>query len=396
MHINERADEIKICAYCPLMCKNVDAFHRHDGTESSAPHIRNLVLQKVLQEKENPKDHPPEQHLEEAAEILYKTTLGGESTAWCGRSMDIRSNMLAGRADIVEHGHAPPAVDELDERSQTEHNPYGRSHDDRFGRIDADIVDRLTDRPDASIGVWVGCTTAYHQPEIFEALVAVFDESDVAAGIVDEERCCGLPQYKLGLRETASELMAHNAAAINNRSFDTLVVDCPECYRAFNDYYPHFEFDIEPEVVHSTQFVQDLLEEGTLQLETEVSTTVGYHDPYELSRHTTPIDRNEYDTSDLHEAPRAVLDAIPGLEREELRHNRYKAFSCGGDVGMKEMYPDVAEKVGHTVLDEVAKTGAETVAVGSPECKRHLAETVADTQMDLTVVSVPELLARAL
>ncbi|WP_431359045.1 (Fe-S)-binding protein [Halovenus amylolytica] len=310
--------------------------------------------------------------------------------------MDIRANMIAGRTDVVEHGYAPPAVEDVRHRSQREHNAYGEPHNQRFANIDSTVLNRFQDRTAPSVGLWIGCTTAYYEPEIFESLAAILDASDVAAGIVEEERCCGLPQYKLGLRDTALDLMEHNANAINNRGFETLVVDCPECYRALNDYYPHFGHDISPEIVHSSQFIQTLLEEGTLELNSTVSETVSYHDPYELSRHTAPIDRNEYDTSDIHEPPREVLDSIPGLHREELRHNRNKAFSCGGDIGVRKMHPDVAQKVGQTVLDEVVTAGADTVAVASPECKRHLSETITENDLNLEVASIPELVARTL
>jgi Fe-S oxidoreductase len=397
MHIDDRSFEISVCAYCPLMCKNVDAFHRHDGTESSAPHMRNLILQKIIQEAERPKDHPPEEHLKEAADMVYKSTLGGESTAWCGQSMDIRSNALAGRADVVEHGYAPDSVTEIDERTETEHNPFGEPHQKRHDALDDERCERLAGRSGANVGLWVDSTTAYYQPEIFEAMVDILEAVDADVGMLGEDaRSSGLPQYKLGLRDTSMKLADHNSAAVNEQSWDTLVVDSPEAFRAFNDFYPHWGAEVDPDVTHSSEFIYGLLVDGDLKLSKEVSQVVTYHDPYELSRHSTPIDRKEYDTSDIHAVPRDVLEAIPGVELREMRHNQEKSLSCGSGIGMREMYPDVARKVGQTVLGEAADTGASTMVVASPLCKHHFEDIVADSEDSLDLVSLPELVAAAL
>ncbi|MEF8826126.1 MAG: (Fe-S)-binding protein [Halapricum sp.] len=359
--------------------------------------MRNLILQKIIQEKQRPKDHPPEQHLEEAADMVYKSTLGGESTAWCGESMDIRSNALAGRADVVEHGYAPDEVTEIDERTDAEHNPFGEPHDARHDALDDKRVDRLTGSSNAKVGLWVDSTTAYYQPELFEAIVDILEAADLDVGMLgDDEWSSGLPQYKLGLWDTAKSLAEHNSEAINEHSFETLLVDSPEAYRAFNDFYPHWDAEVEPEVVHSSEFIAGLLADGDLELTGESSQLVTYHDPYELSRHSTPIDRKEYDTTDIHDAPREVLEAIPGLELQEMRHNREKSLSCGSGVGMQEMYPDVAHSVAETVLSEAAHTDASTMVVASPQCKCHFEDVVADDGDAVDVVSLPELVVEAL
>lgn len=395
MHIDDRSDEIEICAYCPLMCKNVDAFHRHDGTEASAPHIRNLMLQKVLQRHNKDSEEEIKEHLKSASDILYKTTLGGENTAWCGNSMDIRANMLAGRADLVEHGFEPDGVKRIEKRTREEHNPYGEDHVDRFAKIDDDIIADVTNRPEATVGTWVGCTTAYYQPEIFENLISVLNTAGITPKAMTEERCSGLPQYKLGLRETAFDLMEYNANIINDSNVDQLIVDSPECYRAFNEFYPHFGYELETKVIHSSHFLQELASSGSIGFDTELNQKIAYHDSYELSRHTTPTSRKDHETSDIHSAPRELIDNISGVERVELRHNREKAFSCGADLGVQEMYSDIGRDVARTVLNEIERAGAKKVVVGSPACKQHLSDVIRKDNLNFTVVSLPEIVAQA-
>ena len=162
MNIDELKEEIEICASCPLMCKNMCCFHLNDKTESSAPHIRNLNLLKVLDEKERGNDEAAMAYLERFADNLYKCTLCGQCTAWCGESRDIPNNMMAGRADLVENGFAPEKVDEIEESTEEDQNPFGEPEEDRYSELDSDLVDKLSDNKDASIGYWVGCTTSYY------------------------------------------------------------------------------------------------------------------------------------------------------------------------------------------------------------------------------------------
>jgi len=380
MHIDEIRFEIEICAFCPLMCKDICCFHGNLKTEDSAPHIRNLYLWRVLETSDN---SDKEVMLKKAAGVIYQCTLCGQCTAWCARSRDIPTNMMAGRADVVEHGYAPEGVLHIDKKTETEHNPYGEPHEGRHSRLDESTKKNLANHKEGRIGLWIGCTTAYYQPEMVQALVKILDAAAVDFQILnDEEWCCGLPQYKLGLRERAAELAEHNVQAIKKKGIETLVVDCPECYRAFKEFYPVMGYSLGVNIIHSSEYILDLINDGKVVLRKKIAKNLTYHDPCELTRHSTPSVRTQYETSDMYGPPREVLKKIPGITIKEMRWVKEKTFCCGGSVGVHELYTEVSFKIGKKVPAEALKVGAEILAVACPG--------------DLEVYSIAELVAQSI
>ncbi len=393
MHIDDIQLEIEICGFCPLMCKDMCCFHQHAKTEDSAPHIRNLSLWKVLEGKDRSEK---EAFLEKAAEVIYQCTLCGQCTAWCGRSRDIPTNMMDARGDVVEHGFAPEKVLEIDNKTGDEHNPYGEPHEKRLSKLDESTKKILKQQKNGKIGLWIGCTTAYHQPEIVQALVKIFNAAAIDFQIMNEDEwCCGLPQYKLGLRERATELAEHNMQAFEKKGFETLVIDCPECYRAFKEFYPALGYPFKTNLVHSSVYIRDLINHGTIEPKKKINKTLTYHDPCELARHSTPSVRTKYDTSDIYEPPREVLNKIPGITLKEMRWTQYKTYCCGGGVGVRELYPEVSFEIGKKVPSEALKEGAEALAVACPTCKRQFLRVV-EEEGGLEVYSIAELVAQSI
>ncbi len=393
MHIDDIRLEIEICGFCPLMCKDICCFHGNAKTEDSAPHIRNLLLWKVL-ESENTEQK--ERVLGEAADIIYQCTLCGQCTAWCERSRDIPANMMAGRADVVEHGVAPGKITEIDDRTKQEHNPYGEPHVQRMNKLDRNSREILYRHTAGTTGLWLGCTTLYHQPEIAESLVRIMEVSGTPYQVLGEDEwCCGLPQYKLGLRKSSAELAEHNVQAMARRGIQTLVVDCPECYRAFTEFYPAMGYPVKGEILHSSQYIRQLIEQKKLSLKKEVKKVLTYHDPCELARHCTAGVRTRSRTSDIFDHPRELLSRIPGITLKEMRWIKEKTFCCGGTLGVREMYPDVSFKIGKKVPREAAKAGVSTLAVACPSCKRQFTW-VTGEQGALEVVSIVELVAQSI
>jgi Fe-S oxidoreductase len=334
--------------------------------------------------------------LKEAAGVIYQCSLCGQCTAWCARSRDIPTNMMAGRADAVEQGVAPEGVLAIDRKTADEHNPYGELHVDRLSRLGESAKKILAKRKAGKVGLWLGCTTSYYQPEMVDALVKVLDTAGIDFQVLSEDEwCCGLPQYKLGLRERAGELAEHNRQALAEKGFETLVVDCPECYRAFREFYPAMGYPLEAHVVHSSEYLLDLIKEGKIEPVKKVAKTLTYHDPCELARHCTPDVRTRYETSDMFDPPREVLQSIPGVTLKEMRWVKEKTFCCGGPVGLRELYPEISFDIGKKVPREAAKVGAETLAVACPACKRQFTRVTAEYG-GIEVLSLAELVAESL
>jgi heterodisulfide reductase subunit D len=332
--------------------------------------------------------------LKEAAEVIYQCTLCGQCTAWCGKSRDIATNMIAGRTDVVEAGFAPKEVLNIDQLTKKEHNPYGEGHSARMDNLSDRLRKKLQKKNKGKVGLWLGCTMLYYQPEMVGAFTDLMEAADIDYQVLNgDEWCCGLPQYKLGLRETAKDLADHNLSALDKKGIETLVVDCPECYRSFNDFYPEMGKKYKGNVIHSSEFFADLIKKDKIKFSKNINKTVTYHDPCELARHTTPSVRTEKNTSDIFDPPREILEAIPGIKLEEMRWTKEKTFCCGGSVSLKELYPDVSKLIGKKVPSEAEKI-ANTLVVACPECKKQFLATRSDENLE--IVSLLELASKAI
>jgi len=392
MYIDDLRLEIGICAFCPLMCKDICCFHGSAKNEDSAPHIRNLFLWKVLESKN---DSQKKDALKKASEVIYQCTLCGQCMSWCGRSREIPINMMAGRADILDNGLAPDGVLKINKSSIDEHNPYGEKHNKRMEKISTAVKGKIN--KNARTGLWLGCTTLYYQPEIAEALCDIMGKAGLDYQILgDDEWCCGLPQYKLGLRETAADIAQHNVNALKKKGIETLIVDCPECYRAIKEFYPAMGNRFEGDIIHSTEFIKSLIEQEKIVLERPVESIITYHDPCELARHSTPEIRTKYKASDITEAPREILKKIPGIELKEMRMAREKTLCCGGSAGISEIYPEISLEIGKRVPGEALKTGADALVVACPSCKKQFSRDIGKFIKGLELFSIAEIVNRSL
>jgi Fe-S oxidoreductase len=117
---------------------------------------------------------------------------------------------------------------------------------------------------------------------------------------------------------------------------------------------------------------------------------VAYHDPCYLGRH-----------NGIYDQPRAVLDAIPGVERREIEpHHRERGFCCGAGGGRMWMEEKMGQRVNHRRVEQLvmANTGATKVASGCPYCLIMLEEGVGakGIQEQIKPVDVLELVAARL
>ena len=145
----------------------------------------------------------------------------------------------------------------------------------------------------------------------------------------------------------------------NERGLDKkkLITHCPHCFNTIKNEYPdiggHFK------VMHTTEFIESLLEQGKIKLEKNfLDKRLTMHDPCYLARH-----------NNVHEAPRKILDKIPGMKREDVENSGRRTFCCGAGGGQfwKEEEHDTA-RINVTRLDQLMEAEPETIAVACPFC----------------------------
>jgi heterodisulfide reductase subunit D len=137
--------------------------------------------------------------------------------------------------------------------------------------------------------------------------------------------------------------------------------------------------------MHSTQFLEELINRGQVELTEDLTGTVTYHDPCDLGR-----------GSGVYDAPRRLIQRIPGLKFVELPENSRKALCCGGG-GDVEMYDDaLTAKVGAKRAGQARDTGATLFATACQQCVRTLTNGVKSLEADMEVLDVIQLVRRSM
>ena len=180
----------------------------------------------------------------------------------------------------------------------------------------------------------------------------------------------------------------YNIETFNKYEWKELMVTGPHELNAFKNVYPKYGF--ERPVVHYTTFLARHLDQLKPLLKHPVNKKITYHDPCYLGRHN-----GEY------EAPRKLLEAIPGVELVEMGRNRENGYCCGGGGGGMWMDSFTAK---HTTMRlsekramEAASTGADVLAVACPFEVSRFADAVKSTGNEhVDVLDILELLDRSM
>lgn len=177
----------------------------------------------------------------------------------------------------------------------------------------------------------------------------------------EEQRCCGLYAKDLGFRNEYYRLEEENIGLIKNSGIKKIVTSCGSCHRIWKDYPADEMKGID--LLHGVEYVAQLLQQGRLKFTKSVKARVTYHDPCHLGR-----------GCQIYEAPRKVLQAIPGIELLEMPRNRRWSWCCGGGGGVPEAFPDLAQWNAKDRLEEARQTGAEILVTASTLCLRSFAQ----------------------
>ena len=210
------------------------------------------------------------------------------------------------------------------------------------------------------------CTTAYDPAnrQAGRALPELLEYTGIAFGTLGaQESCCGDPAHKLGADKIFSELALKNTDLFLQSGVQKILTTSPHCHNAFKNHYDGLKSSIASE--HYTELLDRLVTAGRLRPILEVVSTVTYHDPCYLGRH-----------NGIYEAPRRVLQSIPGLTLIEMASNRESSLCCGGGGGGAWGEYSRSQSLGVLRVEEALSTGAEVIATACPYCIRMLNDAV--------------------
>jgi len=233
-------------------------------------------------------------------------------------------------------------------------NPLGEEREKRDGWASGLSLKPFTEGME--ILFFVGCYYSY-DPRLQKVAVAtanILREAGVDFGILgSKESCCGESIRKTGNEEVFKRLARENIKAFIDAGVKRVLVASPHCYHTFKNEYP--EFMVHLDVVHISQFLAELIDEGRLELTGEFSKKVTFHDPCYLGRH-----------NGIYDQPRDVLKKLPGLELVEMPDSREDSLCCGGGGGRIWAETPKEERFSDLRVAQAVEVGADVLATSCP------------------------------
>jgi len=327
-------------------------------------------------------------------EKIYACTLCGSCSTQCTLPQGEFTVEIfeALRARAVEEGAGPlPGHQDLIKSLKSYRNPWmqPRSARERWTKnkgIKELGIKRLPAER-AEVLYYVGCTAAVSpdvQP-IALATARVLSRAGVDFGLLGrDEVCCGSTLLRIGERERFVEIARENMETINALGVRTIITSCAGCLRSLRKDYPAIG-EIEPEVLHTSEYLARLLDQGRLPLHRPVERRVTYHDPCHLGRHIG-----------IFEAPRRILSAIPGVRFSEMERTRDVSWCCGAGGGVRTAFPDWATETAALRIEEARATGAEALVSTCPFCFHNLDQAIKITESPIEMIDLVELVGEAL
>lgn len=387
------------CGYCAAVCPVYEEL-------KSEPVTLRGEIYKVKNALELGKTPPTESN-------VYLCTLCGMCKEYCSVRLNTLDIWSAFRRNSHELGTSPPVIRTMTELILKEKNPMGMSRESRLDWIDfrnkwnkrlmrklgedqikemsykeLDKTSMFKDK--AKTVYFVGCNASYYKRNtgIVESMTRILEEADEDFTLLgDDEWCCGEPFILAGDVQNFKDFATHNVEQIQRLGAERVVFTCAGCYNTFKKTYPKLlGEDLGFNVVHSSEIIEELFDEGKLKLgKTKVDLgEVTYHDPCEIGRHCG-----------IYDSPRRVMELL-GLNFTEMEDIRDEARCCGGGGLMKAVNQGLESSIAQKRIDQIEAVGAKAVISGCPSCKMTLSEAANSRGTGISVWDLAEVTAYSL
>ena len=275
-------------------------------------------------------------------------------------------------------------------------NPWGMGEMKRLEWIEeldfeVEVIDEKIPE-DAEYLFWVGCAGALEDraKKTTKAVAELLHIAGVKFAVLGPmEACTGDPARRLGMEYLFQGMAQQNVETLNEAGVKKIVATCPHCFNTLANEYPqvggHYE------VVHHTQLLADLVDNGKLVPVTPIEENITYHDPCFLGRHNK-----------VYKQPRDIMAKVPGVKTQEMHRCKDKGFCCGAGGARMWMEERIGKRINTERVDEALETNPDTVSTACPFCLVMLGDAInekkssGEAKESLEVVDVAQLLIRSI
>jgi Fe-S oxidoreductase/nitrate reductase gamma subunit len=263
---------------------------------------------------------------------------------------------------VLMQGDMPHEGQRAMQNIERQGNPWGISRNDRAawtGEVEGFKVPTVKDDPDFEILYFVGSMGSYdlRSRKVSKSFVRLMHEAGVRFAILgNEEKNSGDTPRRMGNEMLFQQLCMENIETFQKYGVKRIVTTCPHTYNTLKNEYPDFGLE-GVEVLHHTEFLEQLVREGKLKPKYEVKERITYHDSCYLGRY-----------NEIYEAPRNVLKAIPGVELAEMERNRENGMCCGAGGGMMWMEETAGKRVNVARTEQALAVSPTMISSACPYC----------------------------
>ena len=266
----------------------------------------------------------------------------------------------------------PPELASTFKGLERNFNPWGIGYDQRANWAEGLniplMAETKTETEDNSFEIdvlmWVGCAGSFdsRNQKIARATATLYQKAGVKFAILgSEEKCTGDLARRSGNEMLFQMLAGENVETLNNYKIKKIVTACPHCLNSLKNEYP--QLGGKYEVLHHSQFIANLVDEGRLPVGSNLRDTITYHDSCYLGRYN-----NEY------EAPRKLIKKMVKEPMREMIHHGKESFCCGAGGARMWMEETIGSRINETRTEEAIMTGASTVATNCPFCMTMISD----------------------
>ncbi len=268
------------------------------------------------------------------------------------RNMDLRRYLV-----LVETKYSSEVRLTL-KNLEKSNNPWGSSRGTRAEWAKDLGVKNFAEVENPEFLFWVGCVGSFdaRNQKVATSMVKILQANDIRFGILgNEEGCCGDPARRIGNEYLFQTTAEANIGIMKEHGVKKILTICPHCFHTLKNEYGSFGGEFE--VIHHVQFLADLISSGKLKLTKPIDKVITYHDSCYLGR-----------ANQIFEAPRKILNAIPGLKLVEMERHHQRSFCCGAGGGRMWMEEHIGTRINQMRTDHAIATKAEFIGTACPYC----------------------------
>ncbi|MCK7625470.1 (Fe-S)-binding protein [Streptomyces sp. RS10V-4] len=342
-------------------------------------------------------------------DVLWSCTTCGACVEQCPVDIEHVDHIVdMRRYQVMIESSFPSEAGTMLKNLEKKGNPWGLAKKQRLAwtkevDFEVPVVGKdIEDLSEVDYLYWVGCAGALEDraKKTTKAFAELLHIAGVKFAIMGgDEACTGDSARRLGNEFLFQQLGQQNVEMLNTafgedtedestrkpKASKKIVATCPHCLNTLGNEYPQLGGDYE--VIHHTQLLQHLVDEGRLIPVTPVEGLITYHDPCYLGRHNK-----------IYTPPREIIGKVPGLRNEEMHRHKERGFCCGAGGARMWMEERIGKRINNERVDEALSLNPDIVSTACPFCLVMLTDSVNGKKNDgqakesVQVVDVAQLL----